>query len=201
MKQIIGKSFAFVVFLFVAFGCSTIEKVQKEVEKTQSPQVLTSTDGTCQITVPGSWSSETDLNPEAVLQASNRLQEEYIVIIRESKADFGKKANLDFVTGVIHDQLQKSLSSDAVLSEATTSSVGNYSARQFEASGEVQNIKVKYLYTVVETPESYYQLITWSLVSKFDANRPQLLEVVNSFKEVSDSPNAASSSIPKPSGK
>lgn len=189
----------FGVFIFVALGCSAINKIQKEVEKTQATQVLTSTDNCCQITVPGTWRTETVLNNAATLQASNRLGEEYIVVIRESRQDFGKAVNLDLVTNAVRDNLRKTLS-DPVFSDPVSANVNGYPAKQFEISGEAQNIKAKYLYAIVETPQNYYQIITWSLVSRFDENRPQLLEVINSFKEISGSANTAPA-IPKPSVK
>src|SRR5438045_4202403 len=109
MKNNFHKFIAFGVFLFLVLGCSLISKIQREVEKTQQPQTFTSTDGSCQITTPGSWSKETTLNDQATLQASNRLSEQYVVIIRENRQDFGKMANLSMVTNAIQDNLKKTL--------------------------------------------------------------------------------------------
>lgn len=176
------KFIAFGAILFAVLGCSAIRKLQTALEKTQEPQIFTSTDGTCQVTVPGSWRKETDLNREATLQASNRLSEQYVVIIRESRQDFGNAVNLPMVTNVIRDNLKKTLT-NAVFTESLNVSINGYPAQEFEAAGEFENIKAKYLYGVVETPQNYYQIITWSLASRFDENRPRLLEVINSFKE------------------
>lgn len=189
MKKNWHKIIAFSILLFVVLGCSAISKLQ---DSTQPPQVFTSTDGSCQITAPGSWKRETALNTEATLQAANRLNEQYIVVIRESKKDFGGNANLSMVTGVIRDNLKKTLT-NAIFTEPSQVTIDGNQAQQFEASGEFQNIKAKYLYAVVETPQNYYQLITWSLAAKFDENRPRLLEVINSFKEVNSSTTSTSS--------
>jgi hypothetical protein len=69
--------------------------------------------------------------------------------------------------------------------------VSGNQALQFDADGEVQNMKLKYLYSVVETPQNYYQIITWTLASRYQDNRPQLIDVINSFKE-----NAISNELP-----
>ena len=198
MKLKFQHIFPLIVFLFFALGCSAINKIQKEVEKTQSPQVLTSTDGLYQITVPGTWQTESGLNAQATLQASNRIGELFVIIIRESKEDFGKKVDLNFVTEAIRDNLKKVLT-DAVLSEPVSATVNGYPAQEFEATGEVQNIKLKYQYAVIETPQNYYQIITWTRSSRFDENLPQLMEIINSFKEsgeIETPPSAA-----KPTGK
>jgi hypothetical protein len=200
MKNNFPKFIALGVFLFLVLGCSLISKIQREVEKTQQPKIFISTDGSCQITTPGSWSKETTLNDQATLQASNRLSEQYVVIIRENRLDFGKMANLSMVTNAIQDNLKKTLT-NPVLTTPVNVNINGYPAQQFEASGEYQNIKAKYLYGVVETPQNYYQIITWSLASRFDENRPRLLEVINSFKETGASSTSTPFSAKPASGK
>ncbi len=193
MKNIWHKLVVFGLFLFIALGCGAINQIKKEVEKTQSPQVLISTDGCCQITVPGTWRTDNSLNEQATLQASNRSGELYVAVIRESKGDYGKTANLDFLTNLLREHMRKTVS-DSVLTEPIAVTIGGYPAKQFEVSGEVENIKVSYLYSVVDTPQNFYQVITWTLTSRMENNRPKLLEVINSFKEV----NAGDSLPPIP---
>lgn len=187
------KFIAFGALLFVVLGCSAIREIQEGVGKAQSPQVLTATDGSCQLTVPSTWRTETVLNELATLQASNRLGEQYVVVIRENKEDFGKSANLTVITDAIRDNLRLAVT-NPVFSDSIPATVGGFPARQFEASGEVSGLKAKYLYAVVDTPQNYYQIITWTLTSRFEENRPKLMEVINSFKE-----NAAANQPSAPS--
>ena len=193
MKSKLQKIVGFAAFAFFVLGCSAINKIQKEVEKSQPPQILNATDGSCQVSIPSTWRSETSLNEQAILQASNRIGEQYIVIIRESKQDFGKNANLDFLTNLIQENLKEAVTSP-VFSPTTAATVNGFPSRQFEVGGEVLNYKIKYLYSVTETPQNFYQIITWTLASRFDSNRPQLLEVINSFKEISANPQTPFSS-------
>jgi len=194
MKNNLSKLFALGILLTVVLGCSFFNKIQKEVAKTQAPQTLTGSDGSCQITVPGTWRTQSNLNNEATIQAGNLIGELYIVVLRESKADFGKKGNLDFFTNLVRDNF-KQTAEEAVLSEPLPVTINGYQARQFETSGEVENIKAKYLYATVETEKNYYQIITWTLASRYADNKAQLSEVINSFKEIdaaqqSDSQNS-----------
>jgi len=116
MKKNLSKYIVFGVFLIAVLGCSLFNKIQKEVEKTQTPQTLTASDGSCQVIVPGNWQTQPDLNSEATIQAGNLPAELYIIVIRESKEDFGKKANLDFFTNGVRENF-KQTNAEPVLSE------------------------------------------------------------------------------------
>lgn len=184
MKERLSKSFLFASFLFVVLGCSMVDKIKKEVEKTQSPQVLTSTDGKYQLTVPGNWKTETELHDQAELQAANRIGELYVIVIRESKEDFSDNTDVAFVTENARSNLREA-AANLVMSEPAAVNINGNRALQFEASGEVDNIKAKYLYAIVETPQNFYQIMTWTLTSRFDRNKDVLQGVINSFKEIS----------------
>ena len=139
------------------------------------------------------------MHEDAVIQAASLIGEQYIIIIRENREDFGSKFTLDSLTDIARDNFKKG-ATDTFLSQPISVKINGYPARQFETSGEVDNIKVKYLYAIIETPQNYYQIITWTLSSKFDKNKSIFSEVINSFKEFgygdssSSSPNSSSSS-------
>lgn len=186
MKNSWRKFIVFGVLLFAVLGCSLVGKIKEGIEKGQTPQVLTSTDGKFQLTVPGNWKTETILNEQAPLQAASRFSELYAIVIPESKEDFAENADIDFITGIVRGNLQKT-ASDAVLTEPVAVNINGYNARQFEASATVQNIKAKYIYAVIETPGSYYQVMTWTLASRYDKGKDTLINVINSFKELNGS--------------
>jgi len=183
MNKTLPKYIVFGVFLFAGLGCSLINKIQKEVENSQTPQTLTASDGCCQVTVPGNWRTQNDLNSEATIQAGNLPAELYIIVIRESKEDFGRKADLDFFTNGVRENF-KQTNAESVLSEPVSIIINGHSAKQFEAAGEVENIKAKYLYATVETSDNFYQIMTWTLSSRYAKNKSILSEVINSFKEI-----------------
>ncbi|MDQ6787707.1 MAG: hypothetical protein M3033_12940 [Acidobacteriota bacterium] len=177
-------------FLFAAlaanFGCSAISLIKKQIDKAQTPQTITCTDGRCQLTVPGSWSIQTDLNKEANFQAANPLAEQYAIIISEAKTDFPPKTNLDGYAELIKQNAKKT-TVDPVFSETKTIVVNGYPARQFELSGTINNIKANWIYTLVEAPKNYHQVLMWTIDSRYAANKPVLLEAANTFKELDGS--------------
>lgn len=187
MKKNISKIIVFGLFLCAVLGCGVFNQIKKSIEEAQKPQVMTSTDGKCQVTVPGSWQKQTTLNDVATIQAANLLGELYVIVIPESKEDIDKSVNLDFVTNVIRENLTKSINS-TVFSEPVSVTINGMPAKQFEVSGEAENVKIKYLYAVVDAPQTYYQVVTWTLTSRFESNKDKLLEVINSFKETGSTP-------------
>jgi hypothetical protein len=194
VKKNLCKFLIFGLFLFAGLGCGVFNKIKSEIDNAQKPQVLTSTDGKCQITAPGSWQKQTSLNDEATIQAANLRGELYVIVIPESKDGIDKSVNLDLVTGAVKENLTTTVSG-ATFTEPVSTTINGLPARQFEARGEVDKLKVTYLYAVVEAPESYYQVITWTLTPRFESNKGKLLEVINSFKET------ATSSAPPPPAK
>lgn len=182
MKINIHKFLVFGVLLFVVLGCSSfMEGFKKGIEG--KPQVMRSADGTFQLTVPGNWSRQTDLNKEASLQAANPREELYVIVIKESKSDFPKSATIDTVTNLVKDNAREAIINATFTEPLPTLINGNF-ARQFEVGGNVSSIDAKYLYTIVETQQYYYQVITWTLADRFTKNKTKMRDVSNSFREM-----------------
>jgi hypothetical protein len=171
-----------VLAVFV-LGCSYFNQVKKQIEKVQEPQIMTATDGKSQLSVPGTWSAQKDLNDNASIQAGNLLAEQYAIVISESKEDFSSKMTLNDYADVIRKSAKTTLT-DAVLTETKPVTINGYPAVQFEVDGTVSNIKAKWLYTLVDAPKNFHQILAWSTASKYEKNKPVFLEVVNSFKEI-----------------
>ncbi|HEX8898287.1 MAG TPA: hypothetical protein VF751_06295, partial [Chthoniobacterales bacterium] len=63
---------------------------------------------------------------------------------------------------------------------------------QYALEGIVENVKLSYLITTVETADHYHQIITWTLRSRIDQKQASLLKVTGSFRPT----NAAADSSP-----
>ena len=204
MKNNLQKFLAFGFLLFAALGCSAINQVRKEIDKTQQPQIITSVDAKTQITVPGTWKKETNLNEAATLQVSNAFQQLYLVVMTQTKEDVTEEVTLDKLTEISREDITGNVS-NAQIGETVPLTINGYPARQFEISGTVEGFKAKYIYTVVEAPADFYQIAAWTLASRFESNKAELQEVINSFKETGisngDLPPPAPAEPPKPGKK
>jgi hypothetical protein len=182
MKMNIHKFLVFGVLLFVILGCSSFMDGVKKGMAGGEPQIMTSTDGTYQLTVPGNWSKQTDLNSVATLQTANPREELYAIVIKESKSEFPSGTTIDSFAELAREGLKTNVVSP-VITPAVPAGINGYSARQFEASGTVAGLQAKYLYAVVETSGSFYQIMTWTLANRYDDNKQKLQNVINSFVE------------------
>jgi DnaJ-class molecular chaperone len=172
------KVLVFVVFILFlqGAGCALAD------QKTDPGTVLVDPEKTIQISIPSGWKEDRDLHDSAELQASNRKKELYVIVLSESKEDF-QDMTLDRHSEITRATLVKSLT-EPQTSAATTLKVNGHPAVQYEIRGFINNLSVIYLHTTVETEKNIHQILTWTLKSMYDKNKPALQKVTESFKEV-----------------
>ncbi|HEY0004021.1 MAG TPA: hypothetical protein VGB17_04355 [Pyrinomonadaceae bacterium] len=177
------KLFPLALLVSALLGCTLVQRLRQEAQKSGKPTVLTSRDGRFQLTIPGGWRAETTLNERAGIQAANRLAEMYVVVISESKEDFAEDTTL----GDFTELTRKNFISRVESAEATPAipvNVNVYMGMQYEVQGTVNSYKIAYIVTTVETPEHFHQILTWTLRSRIDKNQLTLQKVTESFREV-----------------
>ncbi len=164
---------AFVLLALVVPGCSG-----------GKPTVVTSTDGKCQVTVPGGWSTKTNMHKEAQLQVANERKEAYCIVLSESKESLGGKMDYREHSQFTFDNLKASVDGATVVRGPTDMQINGRSAVQYEISGKAQNLAVTYLHTTVDGEHGIHQVLAWSLQSNMESNRKTLEDVIASFKEL-----------------
>lgn len=170
------------VFLLLSFtGCSLVNKVKDSVGTSDKKQTIASSDGKFEVTVPGNWKEDKGLNDEAVLQVSNRIQEKYLIVIDESKQDFDASFTLKDYAALVKDNMVKS-GQDMSTGTEKEVTVNGEKAQYFEISGTVDKIKAKYIVVIAQDKDNIYQIISWTLASKFDKNKDEMLQVAQSLK-------------------
>jgi rubredoxin/bifunctional DNA-binding transcriptional regulator/antitoxin component of YhaV-PrlF toxin-antitoxin module len=145
-----------------------------------SPTVLTSSDGQCQITIPAGWKEARNLNPRAALQAAKSLDDLYIFVIARSRKDF--KMALDRFTDLTRSDYAGVVTSPQFTRPDSTT-VNGQAAMQYEVRGIVNGTKVAYLNTTIMTEKNLYQVVAYTLDSKFDKNKHALDEVTKTLRE------------------
>jgi hypothetical protein len=150
--------------------------------RVETPTIITATDGQSQLTVPSTWTTQTDLNEVAELQVANLRQEQYVIVLTENKSDF-VGVDLDLYAD---ETLAILLESLAINGEPTRRAltVNNKPALQYQVRGTINNLQVVYWITSIEGTHNYYQVAAWTLASKAEQNAPVFEQVVQSFQEV-----------------
>lgn len=184
MKRAITKFLPALLLISFTLGCSIFNQLKKQAEADKKPQVITAGDNKSQLTVPGTWEKQRGLNNEASLQAAYLMGGQYAIVITESKKEIGTVSLQEFADAVKENTKKNVLLQDIVMSEPKLMTINGYPAAQFETSGTAAGIKLNWIYTLVDAPKNYHQVITWSLAQKYEQNKPVLLEVANSFKEI-----------------
>ena len=144
---------------------------------------MTSDDKKAEITIPASMSYELELSPDADIQASRMQQEEYMMVLRESKDTFADNFTLTDYSTAVTDSMSQTLL-NATLTEPKEMKINGNPAVQYELSGEIDKIKISYLITLVETDGNFTQLLFWTLQNRMDEKRDMFINAANTFKEV-----------------
>ncbi|GAB6991002.1 hypothetical protein [Paenibacillus pini] len=179
----------FMISVLVITGCSKGNKGSGDDLK-----VFTSKDGQVQLTLDKAWVMDPDLNDKAVLGVSERKKEKYAMVNIVSKSDMQDDATLDEFKSAFVNNTKLSVT-NAEESNNKKISINSTDAQLFEITGEAQKVKVHYLVAVLEKGGSFYQVVTWSLASKFESNKDELLKAIESFKILKETP-APSASAP-----
>lgn len=191
MKPAIKKLVPALLVMSFTLGCSLFNQMKKQAEADKKTQVITATDNKSELTVPGSWEKQSGLNNEAAIQVANLIGGQYAIVITESKKDLGSDISLQQFTDAVKENTTKNvLIQNVVMSEPKPITINGYPGVQFESNGTAAGIKLNWIYTLINAPKNYHQVITWSLAAKYEQNKPVLLEVANSFKEIDASADA-----------
>lgn len=143
-------------------------------------------DGKFQISTNDNWSESDEVkksNPKFCIGVVNKANETYAGIIEQSKLDFTNNMTLDKYNELIIQGLKKSLT-NCEISDIKDTEINGYKAKTFLAKGTIKEIKFSYVYSVIELPDSFVNVTSWTFTSHFDKNKDELTKVTNSFQKL-----------------
>ena len=130
--------------------------------------------------MPKSWKRE-ELAEDATVQLANLFTEAYLIIYTEPKSTLPNH-DLSSFGNAVRDSIADNLNKPNFKYLGSTT-VNGKQALHYRIAGSVDNIDLVYLVTVVESKTNFYQIITWSLESRFTRNEGDFKNVIASFKE------------------
>jgi hypothetical protein len=146
------------------------------------PKVVVATDGGSQVTIPSMWHEIPTLNEKAEIQVGNEVREQYLIVLTEAKMDFAE-TDLARYADLAAETLEESLT-NKVRSPSVPRQVQGRPALEFRITATIDNLNVVYWLTAVEGRDHYYQVLTWTLASRANANESVLRGVADTFTEV-----------------
>jgi hypothetical protein len=120
-------------------------------------------------------------NDNASLQYADTKAELYVMVIDESKdkiASFG----LDYDLETYMKIALRTLDSTG-LYRTTTRTIGSCKALQADVKAVFRGKNVIYQLTTIESETSFYQILIWSLDSRYDSNKAEMEKIIASFHE------------------
>lgn len=151
--------------------------------KAQDQNSLTATDGRSEIVLPKDWTKLSDLHAKAELQAGASNKDLYLIVLTEAKEDF-VKMTLSEYNKIAMENVTSSIADPEVSPVEETVINGSKALRQ-TVKGAYENMRVVYVFTAIEGKKNYFQVLAWTLASRFKSEEPSLLKVINSFKDLS----------------
>ncbi|WIV19190.1 hypothetical protein QPK24_23230 [Paenibacillus polygoni] len=182
--------------LFIS-ACSSSNNANDTSGDDKEEKTFTSKDGQVELTVNKGWVEDPPLNEQAILAVSERKNEKYAIVNSLLKSNMADGATLDDFKAIFMSNIDLSIT-NAEESNNKTINVDSTEAQLFEITGEAQKVKVHYLVALLEKGGSFYQIITWSTQSKFEANKEELLQAIESFKVIKETPTTPASTSTSP---
>ncbi|WP_051311234.1 pilin [Zooshikella ganghwensis] len=156
--------------------CRSSSDAQSKVKE------VVSEDGSLSVTVPSRWKVMEQSHDEAVLQVGHLRDENYLIILAESKVDFVESVGISEYGEQVTDTILNNLAQSALISGPTSLEINGQPALSYEIVGQAQRVNIYYYLAVAQSDEAYFQLVTWTLKSRTNKNKPTLQQVIKSFK-------------------
>ncbi len=165
--------------------------------KEPAPKVLVAKNGSAQMTVPGNWKEDAELNDAADVQASRRLSELYAMVLSEPRGPLGD-ANVDEVSELTRYRQLASFTGGSEKGPERRI-IHGHPAVQYELRGAGENgLRIVMLHTVIETPSNFLQVIAWTTEDRWEKHRERLQKIVDSVQVPGEAPGPGTATPDEP---
>ena len=116
-------------------------------------QELVSEDSKLKITTSGFWVKRTDLNPQATLQAANKAEEMYVMVIGDAKSTV-PNMTLQQHHQLTRDHMMQKMT-NANTTEPVSTTIDVHPAFQEQVTGTTEGANLIFLHTTVDEGDSF----------------------------------------------
>lgn len=171
------------VLAFVFVSCGLYACIHKTVFNE------TVVEGRYSIAIPEYLEPTSDLHSKASAQYQSLDKEVYLVVLDDSKT-FINRLELNYTLQsytklVLSQPFLKVLSRNRkVVQDSVSKTVNGNNILLTTIEGEFSNQSIVYKLAVIETPKRFYQLVVWVRADKLLKREAEMLEIIESFKEL-----------------
>lgn len=146
-------------------------------------QRIYSSDKSISLLTPASWKNDSSLNADADIGVANLRENVYAVVMRESKADFADSVSLGDYTDIMVRGLESSAKDFHLKEPLRELSINGLAAQQQTLSATVDNIKITYVVTTIDSGSHFHVIYAWTLASRYETQAALLKKVSESFTQ------------------
>lgn len=179
------------IFSFALNACqSSSKKESKEAEfKTLNVKNKFSLD------IPSLLKVDSTLSKDASLGLANPIKELYTIVIEDPKNEFFNaitENGLDSVyskdlagySKLLKTGMLDNLSEIYQESEPLKTTINGLESNTLEVAGKVEDVKIYYYVAHIKGKDTFYQIITWTLLNRKEMHKALMEKIVFSFKEM-----------------
>lgn len=134
--------------------------------------------GNSELTVPGSWELMTDLNDDAEIQVGHSNKVCYAIVISDNAEDLESfEAYQEIVVKNFTENMK-----DLVIESPVADTINGLIASRVKIYATMNGLNIIYLMTLVKSETQFFQILTWTVKSRYEKNESELLAVTRSFK-------------------
>lgn len=151
--------------------------------ETISTKTLQSTESRATLQVPTSWRKGVAENEVATINAGNTYREAYVILIEEIDDEYNLTGREDYAS-VLEEYYQSAFNNYRLLDSGSFKSISGEPSQYIKFSATEEGYDVVYIMAAYNSDNQYYQVLAWTLETRYQRNEAALWEVVKSFSLV-----------------
>lgn len=177
LLDVIYFALALAITALVAFGYATEFSEKSQFDSTVTREIR-SDDGSASVQANGIW-KEIDTHEDAIIQLQHR-EEIYTMLLSEPKEDVSLRFN-EYIDRILEFFIEDVPNAE-LISGPHEKVLHETPAIQYEYTGSWQGVNLVFIYTFVETPNRYNQIVTWGASSKIREYRKDIDALLSGFR-------------------
>ena len=147
--------------------------------------LVKSADGSVSLSVPSDWNTnDTSLFPGAIIGVANSTNDEYVIVTKRPKSDYGASSTInDYLTVV--KSVFAAILTNPIWGQSSSVTIGGCKGLTTQVTGTRtrDNANLTFFINALESKNYYYNVCGWTITSAADANKPAIENIIKSFKE------------------
>lgn len=147
------------------------------------------------IQIPSILKQDSTLSEDASLALSNPIKELYAIVIEDPKNEFFNaitenlldsvySKDLDGYSKLLKTGMLDNISEIYQETDPIKTTINGLESHTLEVAGKIEDVKIYYYVAHIKGKDTFYQIITWTLLNRKEMHKALMEKIVFSFKEL-----------------